>query len=199
MKINFVIALLFCSYLSFGQTIKLKNGIGITNLSAKNFPVLEKKIVVYSGSVGIEYLESEKSLINTELGYSQMGGKEDNPLILNEYSKFSKKWNYLFFLTTFRYKFLFENNYVYLGLGPEVNYLLNDKNDFKGTPYNDLYALKKINFGIVPEIGFVKEYNKLKYGLELSYMFDVSGVASSSANKLRSNNFKAGISLGYKF
>lgn len=152
------------------QTIKLKNGVSITNMKADNIPFLNDYIYTYNASVGVEYLESDDYYINTELGYFQKGGKEYNPLIEGKYNRYSKAWNYLNLATTFRYKFPMKEDFLYLGVGPQLDFLLSNPKDFAETMYDEGYTLKRMSLGVVPELGFVIDRDRFRYGVEISYL-----------------------------
>lgn len=197
-RIVFLFLFIINTY-GFAQVIKIKSGVSITNLRAQNFPILDKSVYVFDASLGLEYLENNRFFLNTEIGYSQKGGKEKNPLIQGQYNDFNKKWNTLYFITTFRYKIPVNDLFIYVGAGPQINYLIDNKNDFDNTPYaGSEYILEKINLGISPEIGLTKDSTKFRYSIGFSYLVGLSKFGSTDFNKLYTNSLNIGISLGYK-
>lgn len=191
-----LIGVFFLPTLFTAQIIKVKPTIAFTSIKSK-IPILDKNINTYGLSLGTELMDRENYLINTEFGFHQRGGREVNPLIQGDFYDYSKKQNYLFLLATFRYKFPFNNFYVFTGIGSQLEYLLHDKNDFKNTLYNEIYELNKLNFNIVPEVGIIRTSDRINYGIELSYPVQLSKLGSATQNKLFSNMFKIGISVGY--
>lgn len=188
--------MLFLSTVCIAQIIKIKPTIAFTSIKSE-IPILDKNINTYGLSLGTELMDREKYLINTEFGFHQRGGREVNPLIQGEFYDYNKKWSYLFLLATFRYKFSFQDFYVFTGIGSQLEYLLHDKSDFKNTLYNEIYQLNKLNFNIVPEVGIIRTSDRINYGIELSYPILLSKLGSATQNKLSSNMFKIGISVGY--
>lgn len=185
-----------------GQVIKLKNGLTISKLNSTVIPVLNDYTKSYNVSVGLEYLENENFLINSEVGYFQKGGSEEGVLNaappLSE--KYSKKWGYLSVSTTFRYKIPMRGDFLYIGAGPQADVLLSNDKDFSNTAYDGVgYTLNKMSIGVLPEAGFVMDREKMRYGIELSYLIGISNIGSSPFVNLKSNALRAGISIGYKF
>ncbi|MDO4224374.1 MAG: hypothetical protein Q4C75_00580 [Bergeyella zoohelcum] len=198
MRNRFPFIVFLLSILSYSQTIKVKNGFSITSIDSNVVSVLDKSVYAYSGSIGMEYLERDRFSLNTEIGYTQKGGKEINPLIQGKYSEYQKKWDYLFLLTTFRYKFPVYNDFLFVGVGPRVDYLLDKKNNFTNTLYEEGYSLERYVIGINPEVGFVKNTEKISYGIEFSYLLGVTKIGGTEYNKLKSNAFTISLNLGYK-
>jgi len=196
-KYSIVVFLFTLSPHLLSQVIKIKSGVSRSNLKSSVVPILDRSIFVYDGSIGIEYAENRNTLINTELGYSLIGGKEKNPLLAGRDREFKKAWSSLYFLTTFRYKIAIRDVILFVGAGPQLNYILQNKNHFENTLYADsTYDIQKFNLGFVPEIGFTKDLSNFRYSLGISYHMGISKLGSTEFNRLYSNAFKIGLSIG---
>jgi hypothetical protein len=95
--------------------------------------------------------------------------------------------------TTFRIKYPFENNYVYIGFGPKLDYLLSDN---KLKSYD--YILRKWSLGFKPEIGFTKYLsNSINVGLNYSYLWNIRNVAKTEYTGMNHHHHRILLSIGY--
>ena len=105
-----------------------------------------------------------------------------------------EKFNYLNINTTFRLKYYLSNNYIFVGFGPKVDFLLSD---------NELwtydYTLNRVSFGFKPEIGFSQNLNRrISVGLNFSYLWNIGRIGKSEFSNLNNTYYKICFSLGYK-
>ncbi|GAB3518070.1 hypothetical protein [Emticicia fontis] len=184
--------------ISFGQTIKLENGILFNSYRNKlGLDILRPNAASYSMSVGIDYLQKKRIYLSSQIGYLQIKGKDSFDMGAGK-TDVLEEANYLHLNTTFRYLFLKDKVVdIFLGAGPFANILLGDKK-LKSSIYNDFYQYNTAYFGGRPEIGISKQINRFRIDLTGQYMFNLTPSIKSEGIKLNNNTYSFHIALGYK-
>lgn len=181
----------------FGQTLKIGNGLSFSHINGKPVSILNENISNYSVFAGIEYLKTNLFYFSSEIGYAEIGGKETNALSNVPNSNLYDSWTFLNLNTTIRLKGNYKTSEGYLGIGPELNFLL-DKRNFRDSIYNG-YNVKNTNLGLKAEIGIDERIGNFKIGLNGSYDINLSPFASSPFLKLHYNAINIFLVLGYTF
>lgn len=66
---------------AFCQSITIYNGGAFSHLRKNGIEVLNNNISTYSGYISFEYLNRKNFYLSSQIGYNQLGGKENNPLL----------------------------------------------------------------------------------------------------------------------
>lgn len=179
------------------QTIKIKNGIAFSSFNSDQFDVLEEKINSYAFSIGMDYWNRKQFYISSEVGYLKIGGSEKNPNLSDESSEIEEEWDFIQLNSTFRLK-LFSNvdRHIFLGVGPKIDLLVSDES-FNSEVYSSYYRMKKISFGGKTEIGIVRDLERIRLGVNASYLFDVGKESNSGSVNLKSEIYQIMFSIGY--
>lgn len=194
--ISVFILLISCNL--FSQKAKVVLGGGISHISNSKFPVLNKNVFIFSGGLGLDWLESNNYYISSELGYTQIGGKEENPSLPSPYTEMQKKWGFISLSSAFRYKIPIENSFFFLGAGPKLNLALESSSAFADTLYDGGFKMKTVNFGLNTEIGYMYDWDDFRAGIVGSYLIGITPIASTEFAKLKSNPLYFSLSFGIK-
>jgi hypothetical protein len=178
--------------------IKLDNGFSSSSFQSKpDLDILENTNTNYSALLGIDFAQKKWFYFSSQIGYVRIGGNEtNNGLIGTPNYKLSENSDYIHLNTTFRVATKRPGLNVYAGVGPYVSILVSSKN-FKGDFFKDGYQFKQVYTGGKTEIGFTQDLQKIRFGLNGSYMFNVSPTATTGALNINSHTFLATLSLGY--
>lgn len=191
-----ILILIFQKSVVYSQHIKVDNGILFSSYdNSKNLPILYDKVATYSVSLGADYLEKKWYYLSSQIGYTKLGGKEENPFLADNFKKVKQTKNYVHLNTTFRAFKELSSFKIFVGAGPYLN-ILTGSSKFNNSIYHDFYDLKTF-VGGKGEIGLTHDINKVRIGLIGTYMMNLSPTGSSSALNLRNNNLGAIVSLGY--
>ncbi|TXD82199.1 PorT family protein [Subsaximicrobium wynnwilliamsii] len=197
--------LVFVSFSSFAQTLKVKNGISISSMDLteseaviSGFEILNQNIVTYSFSFGLDYFESKYFYLSSEVGYLQKGGKEENEFLPSDNgARIKESWSYIHLNTTARFPIRFRNNtHIFIGAGPKLDILI-DSNKFDSSIYEG-YIINSTVFGAKGELGFVKDFEKIRVGLDFSYLYDFNNTGGTEFLEFKNNAYQIMASLGYK-
>jgi len=180
----------------FGQYIRISPEFSSNSIKGSNVDVLETNIQTYNIILGIDYAEHEKYFVSSNLGYKQRGGRENNPLLMGNWNKITKRWNYISMNSYFNYKFNLSDAYFYLGIGPEINFLLSKK-PFEYTPYENDYGLNKTLFSANTQVGFTRTFGDFRFGAYSYYNLNLSKIGKSDFNNLTNSGFNFGVSFAY--
>lgn len=196
----FIVVLFFNFNGSFSQTLKINVGRAISsfNSSNKEFNILNKTVNTANIGIGIDLLEKQNYYLSNEISYTTLGGKEVNLFLPEPYNDYEKKWTYVSFSTSFRYKInLDEEKFIFVGVGPKVRFLV-DSNDFTETLYKDIYTMEKVTFNALTEIGFIQKISK-KYqvGLVGAYDYSMTPYVKTEYNKFRISPLTFNLTFGY--
>lgn len=200
-KSIFFFCLFLITSIGFSQSTKIILGGGISKIqNSAKMPIFDESVFVFSAGVGIDVLEREKFYLSNEIGYFQLGGKDDLSNLQPPYNDLtsSYKMNYIYASSSFRYKFPLEEKFFFIGLGPKLS-LNMDSDPFKNTIYEDGYKIEKLLFGINGEIGYMHEWNDYRIGIVGSYLLNINRMGYSIANDLKSNPIYFSLSFGYDF
>src|SRR5690554_1916991 len=164
------------TFVSFSQNAKIIVGGGVSKIhNTAKLPILDESVFVFSAGLGVDVLERERFYLSNEIGYLQMGGKED-------ISELLPPFNELFFI----------------GLGPKLSVSV-DSDPLKNTLYADGYKIEKLVFGVNGEIGYMHDWDNYRVGITGSYLLNVNRIGYSIANDLKSNPIYFNLSFGYDF
>ncbi|MDT0641577.1 outer membrane beta-barrel protein [Zunongwangia sp. F363] len=180
------------------QTLKLNNGITFSSFSnSKKFDVLEQKIKSYSVNIGLDYWNRKQFYISSEVGYIKIGGYEKNPNLSEELSEIEETWDFIHFNSTLRLK-LFSNvdHHLFIGAGPKMDLLVSDAS-FKSEVYSSYYEMEKFSFGAKTEIGLVRDLERIRLGLNASYLLDIGKKVNSGPVNLKNEIYQIMFSIGY--
>lgn len=178
----------------FSQVIKLNNGFLVTKTTNKKGNFMKDNLMTYAISLGIDYFEHDYYYLSSEVGYIKLGAKENNSYIDNKHTPVSETWNNVQFNTTFRVRYPLQSFFIYLGLGPKIDLLL-DKNKFSSNFLQDIPERNRLNIGAKSEIGFAYDFPKIRIGVNYSYNFNFMSVAKGLYNY----QHILALSVGYHF
>lgn len=185
----------YCNF--FSQKAKIVLGGGISKINNSKFPVLDKNVIVFSGGIGLDWLEADKYYISSELQYFQIGGKETNLSLPSPYTEMEKKWGFASLSSSFRYKIPMNNTFFFIGVGPKINFSLNSSSAFKDTIYDGGFEMKKVNFGVNTEVGYMHDWDNYRVGIVGSYMISITPIANTEFSKLNGNPLYFSLSFGF--
>lgn len=190
----FIICLISIS--TFGQYIRVSPEFSNSSIRGNSVDVLENNVQTFAIKLGIDYAEHDNYFVSSNLGYKQRGGNEKNPLLMGDWNKITKRWNYISLDSYINYKLNISNAYFYVGVGPEINFLLS-KNPFENTPYENSYELNKILFSANSQLGFTRVFGNFRFSAYSYYTWNLSKIGKSDFNNLTNNGFNFGVSFGY--
>lgn len=177
------------------QVIKFDNGIAINSLKGDQFDLFSNKVTSYSGLVGLEYLERKWFYLSSEVGYLKLGGKE-NGTIDGVPTRDEQTWNYGHINTSVRARAVNRKTEFYVGTGPFANVLLGSGTFDKGL-YNG-YSAERINWGFKAELGITQHINRIRIGVNGSYLLPISATVKSQYTTMRLRSPAFYLSLGYR-
>ncbi|MCY0977163.1 hypothetical protein PGH12_01400 [Chryseobacterium wangxinyae] len=190
------VLVLFISCNLFSQKAKLILGGGLSKINNSTFPILNKNVFVFSGGVGLDWLENDRYYISSELGYMQIGGKETNPSLPNPFKEMEKKWGFASLTSTFRYKLPISSTFFFIGAGPKINISLDSSSAFENTIYDGGLKMKTVNFGLNTELGYMHDWDNFRAGIIGSYLVGISPIADTEFTKLKGNPLYISLSFG---
>lgn len=193
----FLFAIIMSGSYATAQTIKVNNGISFSSFNSDQFDVLEKRVNSYAFGIGMDYLNKKQFYISSEVGYLKIGGAEQNPNLSGELSKIEETWGFIQLNSTFRLK-IFSNSdrHVFVGVGPKADLLVSDEN-FNSEVYSPYYKMEKFSMGGKTEIGIVRDIDRIRLGLNASYLFDVGKKIDSGSVNLKSEIYQIMFTIGY--
>lgn len=184
------------------QYLRMNHGFSITSLKSSKIDVLTDHVISYTTSVGLDYFNKPYWGVSSEIGYIELGGA-DKIFVESESGNSGKsitvkeKNSYLQLNTTFRLKTPLDNKSLYIGIGPNIDLLL-QKNKFNNLNYSG-YKLSKLLYSVKSEIGAnVYLRKKISIGFNASYLFSLNSYAEYDLNKLKSSTFYFTFMIGYK-
>lgn len=193
----FIFVCIFAHPSIFGQIIKIENGMAISSINSTKFDVLEKHITTYSISVGLDYWENKTFYMSSEIGYLRKGGKQQNDLLPENFKNIKESWDYIHSNTTIRFPFQLRNNsHFFIGVGPKLDFLIG-ANEFKSPVFTG-YSINSISFGAKGEFGFVQDFDRIRTGVNFSYLYDLSRAGGTEFIDLRNNVYQIKLSVGYR-
>jgi hypothetical protein len=190
--------ILLCSMFivnGYSQVIKFDNGITFNSLKGDKFDLFPGKVNAYSALVGLEYFERKWFYLSSEIGYLKLGGK-DNGTIDGIPTHNEQTWNYGQINTSFRARTTSRKTEFYLGGGPYANVLLGS-GTFDNELYNG-YTAERVNWGIKSELGITQNINKVRIGVNGSYLLPISATVKSQYTKMNLRSPAIYLSLGYR-
>lgn len=190
--------ILLCSMFmetGYSQVIKFDNGIAINSLKGDKFDLFSNKVTSYSGLVGIEYFGKKWFYLSSEAGYLKLGGKESGT-IDGVPTRDEQTWSYGHINTSFRARVVSRKTEFYLGTGPYANVLLGS-GAFDKVQYNG-YTAERINWGFKAELGITQNINRVRIGLNGSYLLPISATVKSPYANMSLRSPSIYLSLGYR-
>ncbi|SEW29420.1 hypothetical protein SAMN05428988_4070 [Chitinophaga sp. YR573] len=191
--------ILLCSMFmgtGYSQVIKFDNGVAVNSLIGDDFDLFFNKVTSYSGLVGLEYFERKWFYLSSEVGYLKLGGKE-NGTIDGVPTRDEQTWNYGQINTSFRARVVSRKTEFYAGTGPYANVLLGS-GAFDKALY-DGYSAERINWGFKAELGITQNINRIRVGVNCTYLLPVSATVKSQYTNMYSRSLAFYLSLGYRF
>lgn len=194
MKRIFVLLFLFSPFFMVNsQVINIDNGFIHTTTKFKANKICNHNS--YSGIISIDYFEKKKYYITTQVGYHTTGyyATQSNFLgHITDNHKFIS--DDLHVSTTVRYKIPVYKLFVYVGLGPKIDFTFNRKKSENHTyrytyPYTDHFRNMfggKFDFGVYTDI-----QKKYRVGINTAYLTNFNN------GNINTNKFVCGLSIGY--
>ena len=155
------------------QVIKIENGLSISSMNSTKFNLLNDNLYTYSVLLGCDYLEHRYFYLSSGIGYIQKGGV-DNVIQLDENAhplntiSMKGKWDYLHLNTSFRIKYPFKKNHLYIGAGLKAD-VRTSSTDSNHSYLHEGYKMASIIPGMKIEMGFNREMKRLIIGVNASY------------------------------
>ena len=202
-----LLTLLNLSLLS-SQVIKIENGLSISSINSTKFNLLNDNLYTYSLLLGCDYLEHRYFYLSSGIGYIQKGGV-DNVIQLDENAhplntiSMKGKWDYLHLNTSFRIKYPFKKNHLYIGAGLKAD-VRTSSTDSNLSYLHEGYKMASIIPGMKIEMGFNREMKRLIIGVNASYLIDFKNAGKSillidgAHNNLSASNALLSFTLGYR-
>lgn len=178
------------------QTIKVENGLSFSSMHSNKFDILNENITNYGLNVGLDYFDHELFYLSSEIGLITKGGKEDDLLIGNETINLRESFQFVHLNTTIRLKYQVDNAHLFVGIGPKLDFLVGS-GEFTDEIYTG-YDMDKLSIGSKAEVGLVQDMNKIRIGLNLSYLINFGGAARSEFISIGNNTYSLMFSIGYK-
>lgn len=178
------------------QALKINNGLSISNIQGDNFSILGKSIKTYSIFLGIDYFSKKYYEISSEIGYIKKGGEERELPLNNSLLNIVEKKGYININTTFRGKYPILNSYIYVGVGPKIDFITAD-NKFE-SEYFFGYKFSKITYGLKMEVGMNQILRKnLFVGINACNWINFNNIAYSNYMKLKNRSLSIFVTIGY--
>ena len=190
------------------QVIKIENGLSISSMNSTKFNLLNDNLYTYSVLLGCDYLEHRYFYLSSGIGYIQKGGV-DNVIQLDENAhplntiSIKGKWDYLHLNTSFRIKYPFKKNHLYIGAGLKAD-VRTSSTDSNLSYLHEGYKMASIIPGMKIEMGFNREMKRLIIGVNASYLIDFKNAGKSillidgAHNNLSASNALLSFTLGYR-
>src|SRR5690606_31349610 len=199
-KLLFFICILFFPISFYGQSLRIVSGLQWSSFdSSTEFKILDKKVNTFSIGVEMDLYTTDKFVISSGLSYIQLGGRETNPLI-ESWKDYSKKWSYLSFNSTFRYKVIADNSgYAFLGVGPQINVNI-DSGNFNNTLYEESgFKMNTLSLGAVLEGGYLRNItNEEQLGILVQYIRSLTPYSTNEFVNFSFHPYSINLVLGYK-
>ena len=113
------------------------------------------------------------------------------------------KWDYLHLNTSFRIKYPFKKNHLYIGAGLKAD-VRTSSTDSNHSYLHEGYKMASIIPGMKIEMGFNREMKRLIIGVNASYLIDFKNAGKSillidgAHNNLSASNALLSFTLGYR-
>jgi hypothetical protein len=193
MKRFFCIAawIIFGSVHVTGQTVSFETGLAFSTV--ETFGVsswtqiqMKKMHLGYYAKANIQYLQKKRFELNTSLGFLASGARGEKTIqTYTEYGgSVHQARSTVYFVsltTTARYKIpLFENNFIYIGAGPRLDYFAGYNENFDYFHYYThenpaiIYgppseAVNKVQYGAVFETGYAYKSKNLQMSIGFTF------------------------------
>lgn len=174
------------------QVFKIENGISISSL--KNLD----RTTNYQVSIGLDYLDRDWYELSSEVGYIRKGSKikhhiyMDESISIPDIIKLDLDPHYVTINTTFRLKAKRERETYYAGVGPRVDFKINDPDIH--VPVNEyLPKTETVLYGLKCEAGFKYSFSSIDLGINVAYLPSFNKLIDG----LRDRTFTLGLSVGY--
>lgn len=177
------------------QIIKIENGVSLSSMYSSKFDILNSKVSNYGLNVGCDYFEHKLYYLSSEIGLVTKGGKENISLGDNNFNV-DESWQFVHLNTTIRVKYQVDNAHLFVGIGPKLDFLVGS-GKFTDSLYSG-YEMDKLSFGSKAEVGLVQDINRIRLGLNCSYLINFGGVAQSPYINISNNTYSLMFSIGYK-
>ena len=171
-RLKYLSTVLLISSFSFGQLVKIQSGISISNLDWKlgsyDWKYDNEKLIGYSFSVGLDYLDKKYYNLSSNITMLKKGGKvtataenvSDRILQVN--------MDYLSFNTIFELTYpLRDKISPFISYGPRLDMLL-----------NELYSTNyyKYSYGLLFGGGFKYDINMIQIGFRVDYYLNFNEI-----------------------
>ena len=196
-KVVVLFSLLLLSKNLRAQYLKADNGIALSGFANRqNLFWLKSRISNYSFWVGSDYLEHKWYYFSSQIGYSVIGGKDEDVFIQNEKVIVTERRGYLQLNTTLRAYKRASGLTLLTGIGPYANVLVESKH-FDSDLYKG-YEIKPFHLGGKGEIGLTQDIHKFRLRLVGSYLMSRTPVSKTDYLSLNNNAFSISFTAGYR-
>jgi hypothetical protein len=186
---------LFASSAAQAQYLKMEHGFLASNYrNDLGIGFYDEKIRSYALNIGLDYLERKHFYLSSKVGYSEVGGKENDMFLQGV--KVKASYPYLLLSTTARAVLRQDIITYFLGAGPYYNVPLGDGAFVERDPTVTLEA--KGYLGALGEAGFHADVQRLRLGVHVEYRHGLMGPVSGMVAKFRNHQFGAFASLGFR-
>ncbi|MBV5281073.1 MAG: outer membrane beta-barrel protein [Paludibacter sp.] len=187
---------LLVTVLSFGQTLKIQSGVSISNIyiqtsgASDNLTQDNKRLVGYSFSVGLDYLQHKNFNLSSNIGMLRKGGQALLYSTWGYGQGIKATLDYLSLNTTCDFQFPIEDKITpYISFGPRVDVLLNPISEYSS-----------FNYGLL--LGGGLKYplsDKLQLGLRADYYLNLRDISKTGqARTVSDKTFTTNLVLGYR-
>lgn len=174
------------------QELKLQTGMAMSSFKLKESKLSFGNIFTPLVAIGIDYVESKKWYLSSEISFFKTGTNEkiiNIPIEGNKGQVQGKySWPTLCLNNSFRIKIPSGKDYFFCGLGPSLQIVLNDK------VFDDAWIkeIERCNLGLNAHIGYkFKLSHKVNLEIMYSYIFSITPVGKD----VEGSNFHSRTSL----
>lgn len=142
------------------------------------------------------FLIQWKHYISSQVGFVQLGGRQLNRLLADEFQDVRETQHFMHLNSVFRAYLSGELGKLTVGVGPYVNVPLGN-DEFDSRLFNG-FSYERIHTGLKGEVGILKDIDRLRIGIMGSYLFDLTPVASTEFMDIGIDATSIFVSIGYR-
>ncbi len=206
MKKTLILFLAALPFIAKAQVLQIEGGTSLSHLNYNVYQIdlFDQNTTMFTGNVGVRYLQKSNFSLSSSIGYLQKGGK-GNLDISDVNGNFIGKavtkalFNYITLNTIARIEYAKNNKLVpFINLGLYCGYLVSTSDNLIIENFN------KLNFGGVAGIGIYKKLSKNEIGFQVNYLPPFNKQLSKKdvyggTTTVSSNTFTATFFIGFKF
>lgn len=175
MKKLILLFLMVSPFISTGQNVQFAVGASVSKLDWQfNYNAQEFErfylapITGLAADLNVEYFEKRWFSLSSNIGYFQSGGEISSDEVHNNWviNETKNSANNFSVGTNFNVIPINKTIQVMAGIGPRLDFLIPTKN----TAMSVQDQLRKLQFGITGDLGLYYKFDKIKVGLNASYL-----------------------------